>query len=352
MANESLDHPTHVFQSLWVGRRLSPLEHLCIKSFLAHDHTFVLYAYDEIDNVPQGCTVEDARTILPEESVFLLGSGVHVGTPSTFSNRFRYALLESRGGWWVDTDVLCLKREIPETEYAFAKDDPHLYNGAVLRAPRDSEFLSRALARATEAGKNVGFGATGPALVDELVRELGLENRAWAPEDVYPVLWDQALRFLDPAHADRIEALAAPATFVHFYTAMLRLANVLKDVRPPKSSYLDRMYEAYDVEFPGGRRYEWSEIEPQCEFEKEHWSLYREISALRDELARVNADNGSHGHAKDSANETQPLREYVATLEEELRETRKRVAVLQNMKVVRWSAPARRIVSRLRALRG
>jgi len=87
---DSDERPAHVFQSLWVGDRLSPLEHLCIKSFLANGHAFILYVYGEVDNVPPGCTVEDARMILPEESVFLHPSGIHIGTPSSFSDRFRY----------------------------------------------------------------------------------------------------------------------------------------------------------------------------------------------------------------------------------------------------------------------
>lgn len=58
-----------VIQSLWVHGRLSPMERLCIRSFLAHGHEFHLYAYGPLEGVPEGTRVVDAREILPEDRV-------------------------------------------------------------------------------------------------------------------------------------------------------------------------------------------------------------------------------------------------------------------------------------------
>jgi hypothetical protein len=271
---------------------LSPLEHLCIKSFLAHGHTFVLYTYEEVDNVPFGCAIEDARTILPEERVFLVGSGIHIGSACTFSDVFRYELLRARGGWWVDTDTLCLKSDIPDAPYVFAKEveAEDIYVGGVLKAPPDSEFLSFAIARATPAREDIAFNEIGPMLVNELVRELGLEGYAWARQDLYPLGWDQVLEFFDPAQADHIEAVVASSTFAHFYSNILRLANVLKDIGPPESSYLDRLYTAYEIEFPTARRYEWAEIEPQYVFARAHWDMDEELDRLQAEVRQLRAE--------------------------------------------------------------
>lgn len=278
---------TATFQSLWLGTRLSPLEQLCITSFVAHRHKFILYSYADVENLPQGCELRDARMIVPEEGVFFHRSGIHVGSPAGFSDRFRYELLRRRGGWWVDTDVFCLKDDIPETPYAFAKQDEHLFNGAILKAPQDSDFLARALAHAAQAGNDIMFNAIGPHLVNQLVEELGLEGEAWSRDDFYVLSWDRVLEFLDPAQADIIEARTAASTFVHFSTSMLRLANVLKEVRPPGGSYLDRMYVAYDVDFPAHPRYEWADIEPQYALEKAHWAVGREVNLLRAELRQL-----------------------------------------------------------------
>jgi hypothetical protein len=277
----------HVFQSLWIGPRLSPLEQLCIKSFLQCGHTFVLFAYEAVANVPSGCAVEDARQIVPDRELFLHRSGPFVGSPAGFSDRFRYDLLAARGGWWVDTDVLCLRRDIRHTPYAFAKDEDHAYNGAILKAPRDSAFLARARAFAVAAGADIAQNELGPPLITRLVEELDLEREAWAKEDFFPLAWDHVLEFLDPGEVDRIESLTAGSTFVHFSTNMLRIASVLKDVRPPRGSYLDRMFDLHGIEFPASARYEWSDIEPQYEFQKEHWMLYKELARLRAEIQQL-----------------------------------------------------------------
>jgi glycosyltransferase involved in cell wall biosynthesis len=275
----------HVFQSLWLGDRLTPLEQVCIKSFVAHRHRFILYSYTDVEHLPAGVELEDARTVVREEGVFIHRSGIHIGSPAGFSDRFRYELLRARGGWWVDTDVLCLKDDIPDTAYVFAKQDRDVYVPGILKAPRDSELLARAHARALEAGKEIAFNAIGPRLFNELIHELGLEDKAWPREAFYVLGWDRVLEFLDPAQADAIEAQTAESTFVHFSTSMLRLANVLKDVRPPEGSYLDRLYVAHGIEFPAHPRYEWREIQPQYELEKAHWQLGKEARQIRDRLA-------------------------------------------------------------------
>ena len=48
-------------QSLWVGPKLSILEVLCIKSFQKVGHTFILYTYEKVKNVPKGTIIKDAR---------------------------------------------------------------------------------------------------------------------------------------------------------------------------------------------------------------------------------------------------------------------------------------------------
>jgi hypothetical protein len=276
---------SHVFQSLWLGNRLPPLEQLCLRSFTACRHTFILYSYTDVENLPAGIELEDARSIVSEEGLFVHRSGIHVGSPAGFSDRFRYELLRARGGWWVDTDVLCLKDDIPDTAYVFAKQDRDVYVPGILKAPKNSELLARAHERAVEAGKDIAFNTIGPQLFNDLVHELGLEHEAWPREAFYVLGWDRVLEFLDPGEADAIQAQTAESTFLHFSTSMLRLANVLKDVRPPAGSFLDRLYLAHEIEFPAHPRYEWNEIRPQYELEKAHWRLAADARQLRDLLA-------------------------------------------------------------------
>src|SRR5258705_11250485 len=96
-------------QMLWIGSRLSALEQLSIRSFLANGHAVHLYAYGEVAGVPAGTTTRDAREILPEAEVFTYSTGFGKGSPSAFSNYFRYKLLHERGGMWCDIDIVCLQ---------------------------------------------------------------------------------------------------------------------------------------------------------------------------------------------------------------------------------------------------
>src|SRR6187549_2184730 len=106
-------------QSLWVGEVLPPLQQLSIRSFLAHGHQYHLYAYGDLQGAPEGAVVIDAATILPAESIFYYQHGFGQGSVSAFSNLFRYKLICERGGWWVDTDVVCLKPFEFDVPYVF-----------------------------------------------------------------------------------------------------------------------------------------------------------------------------------------------------------------------------------------
>ena len=46
--------------------------------------------------------------------MFFYTDALHVGSVAGFSNLFRYELLRRDGGWWVDTDVLCLAAELAD----------------------------------------------------------------------------------------------------------------------------------------------------------------------------------------------------------------------------------------------
>jgi mannosyltransferase OCH1-like enzyme len=108
-----------IIQSLWIGQRLSFMERLSIASFLANGHDYHLYAYEDLENAPAGIVVKTADEIIPRSLIFQ-----YKNYPSYagFSNFFRYKLLLSNGGWWADTDVICLKHFGFEEPYVFASE--------------------------------------------------------------------------------------------------------------------------------------------------------------------------------------------------------------------------------------
>ena len=97
-----------IIQSLWIGGRLSKLEQLSIRSFLANGHPFHLYTYGAVANVPAGTIVKDANSIIPQRHIFR-HRYKHKGSLAGFANWFRWELLYRQGGWWVDMDIVCLR---------------------------------------------------------------------------------------------------------------------------------------------------------------------------------------------------------------------------------------------------
>ena len=107
-----------VIQSLWIGGKLSVMEQLCISSFISNGHTFHLYTYGEIKNVPKGTILKDAAEIISPDKIFKYQDR---DTYAGFADVFRYKLLLEKGSYWVDTDVVCLKPFTNRSDYVFAK---------------------------------------------------------------------------------------------------------------------------------------------------------------------------------------------------------------------------------------
>ena len=273
-------------RSFWWGGALTPLEQLSITSFLEHGHRFELFAYDDVGTLPPGAELREARQVLDPSAIFLDETPEHFGTVSGFSNLFRYAVLDELGGWWVDTDVVCLARDIPETTYVFARHDGTIQN-AIMRAPARSALSAAALRRATEAGERLNFGTTGPVLLTDVVRALGLGEHAWDEEQLYPVGWRDALAPFDPERAHEVARKTANATFLHLWNEVLRVHGILKTVRPPAGSFLRGLYERYGIAFPHEPEYVWRDLVPQVSLQRSVLALDAELDATRKGLRPI-----------------------------------------------------------------
>jgi hypothetical protein len=141
-----LKNDNKIIHGLWIGSSLSPLELLCISSFITHGHEFHLWAYDVIETIlPEGLILEDANLIIPKDQVFSYANknqfGHGKGSYAGFSDIFRYKLLFEKGGWWVDMDVCCLKPFDFSEDYVFRTHHDFPVVGNMMKCPKGSELM-------------------------------------------------------------------------------------------------------------------------------------------------------------------------------------------------------------------
>lgn len=181
-----------IIQSLWIGSTLSTMQKLSIVSFLQNNHPFHLYVYDDVQGVPEGCVLKDASTILPASKIFKYKQ---FNTYAGFANLFRYKLILEKGGYWVDTDVVCLK-PFPETAYLFATERVrgsrvgYKAANAIFCAPPGAMILEYCYQQAVQKNpEQLKWGETGPSLVSYGINKFALHNYLAQPEVFCPINW-------------------------------------------------------------------------------------------------------------------------------------------------------------------
>ena len=167
-----------VVHGLWIDKRLSLMEQLTLRSFVACGHRFVLWVYGKLrHDVPPGVEICDAALIIPLERVFCYKAGPRPGSYAGFSDLFRYKLLYDCGGWWSDLDMVCLKPLDFDQWYAFHPHSELGLAGSVLKAPPRSELMRRCASLTAQNVDEWNVVWTRPIriLVEE-TRRLGLER--------------------------------------------------------------------------------------------------------------------------------------------------------------------------------
>lgn len=140
-----------IVQSLWIGDELSELEIASINSFIQCGHTFHLYVYQKVKNIPKKTIIKDGNVIIPKKEIFTLKN-----TFLPFADIFRYKMLFLKGNYWVDLDMICLKKLDFEEPYVFSSERTiqkgayrnrhHKYipNIGILKSPKNSDLFKEA----------------------------------------------------------------------------------------------------------------------------------------------------------------------------------------------------------------
>lgn len=234
-----------LFQSFWFGDSLPKFAVMAMQSFLDHGHDYHLYSYSGLE-LPAGARLLDAGQILPSNRVFHYrqpdGSR---GSVSAFSNLFRYEMLRRNGGWWIDTDVVCLSRDVPQTDTFWGWQDLKWICSAILKVPPGHPLAEQAFHEADSAGTDITWGQCGPYMVTRLVRQLGLEDRSCPPEIAYPVYHtEHLLPVTTEGHDEAVRRLDGKP-FLHLWHEKFRRSNDPRIDNPEPGSFLDTVYRRH-----------------------------------------------------------------------------------------------------------
>lgn len=215
-------------QSMWVGKRLSTMEQLSIASFVKNGHGYHLYIYEELESIPSGITVKDGNEILPASMIFQYRDQKSY---AGFSNFFRYKLLLERGGWWVDTDVVCLKPFTFDTQHVLATERDSLgrefVTSGIIRAPEGSELMERAWRECqSKDTRQLQWGETGPSLMHHLAMRLSFCQYARSAEVFCPI---DPHRWLQTVIPRRGLQFGSTTCSVHLWNELWRRGGLDKD---------------------------------------------------------------------------------------------------------------------------
>lgn len=211
-------------------------------SVLRAGHELKLYAYRRPPNLPNGVVFESASEILPQEK-FVYYRGHHAALGS---NLFRYKLLESGCGIWLDTDVLMLA-PIRDTDLQVCGwQSPTLVNNAVLYLHPDSVVLSdlleytsneypvppfldakkrlmirfaRAIGRPIHVS-NLPWGVWGPNALTYFILKHGLGYQVSPQEVFYPIPYTKC-HWLVVEGIDVDELIADKTIAIHLWNTSL-----------------------------------------------------------------------------------------------------------------------------------
>lgn len=230
-------------QGLWIGPELSVMEQLSISSFLSNGHDYHLYIYDDVLNIPTGTLVKDANSMLPSSDIFQ-----YTGRPSYagFSNFFRYKLLLECGGWWVDTDTVCLKPFDFPQEFVFSSEisqGRQVVNCGAVKTPAGSDAMAFAweVCR-TKDPEQLVWGETGPRLMAEAVRKFSLEGYEQPSHVFCPLGFFEWKKIVEPGFD---QSLIENSYAVHLWNEKWREAGQNKNGEYAADSLYEQLKQRY-----------------------------------------------------------------------------------------------------------
>ena len=244
-------------QTLWIGKPLSKLEQLCLKSFIDNGHTVHLYIYDKVENIPTGVIVKDGNDILDNSEIYRYKNG----SVSAFSNLFRFTLLYKKGGYWIDADLLCVRPIKLTQDYVFSSEPDQEYkskyiNAGLIKLPKGSKEALLGMEIQKDRKKDILEGiiswGSGPATVKKIVEDFKLSKYVlpwWGIcncfyED-YKILFDPVIR--KEKAINTVAEIPKDMFCIHLWNEVLRRNNLDKNAKFNDDSLIEFFKRKHNI---------------------------------------------------------------------------------------------------------
>ena len=233
----------------WSGD-LSIYELANLKSF--EENGFIvnvwIYLNDNKTNLNelQEFNVKDANEILDISMLKRFTQGNQKANLSSFSNIFRFQLLKTYGGWWFDSDCICLKnvdefvKLANENEFVIGREYED-YTGSSVLFFNETNILDIIIkevwGKIEEKEFNFFWGEIGPNLISEIFLRDNLMSSTFDETYFYKISADKFYLLFDNKN-NEMEQYLNESYVCHYWNEMLNRSLIKKDTLPPEGSYM------------------------------------------------------------------------------------------------------------------
>ena len=248
----------------WEGA-LTDYEVASITSFIRNDFDVNLWTYSQnsFSNISSEVKIKDASEILPIGLLNKLTQNLQKANYSSFSNLFRYKLLDVYGGWWFDTDCFCQKnvlefeKIISNRDYVLGLERKN-YVGSAVMYFTDTKLLKQIEDKAYELIKENNYrlkwGQIGPDLITDVVISNELIDNILDPTYFFPVPPNKIEKIFNPKIEQNEENEISKSFICHTWNEMFRKYNINKTIYPPRNSYLFNQFHINNIEYTSERK--------------------------------------------------------------------------------------------------
>ena len=257
-------HKPNTANFFWEGA-LTEYEVASINSFVRNDFSVNLWSYSKnsFSEISTEVKIRDASEILPIDLLKKLTQNLQKANYSSFSNLFRYKLLDVYGGWWFDTDCFCQKNVVEFEKIIINRDyvlglERENYVGSAVMYFTDTKLLNQIEDKAYELIKENNYrlkwGQIGPDLITDVVISKKLIDNILDPTYFFPVPPNKIGKLFTP-NLEKIEENTISNSFVcHTWNEMFRKYNINKTIYPPKNSFLFNQFHINNIEYRNERK--------------------------------------------------------------------------------------------------